>query len=223
MANWASILRAKNVNPFVSFKSLRRLIGVLGMLLPAICFLGGFLIMGLGLGPSISSYYYTNVRDVFVGILACVGLFMLTYTGYELIDNIVAKLTGLCALGIAIFPCFNAASGRVGFFNLGRAASNAVHTLSAGLFFLLLAINSIFLFTLTDGTGNVTRNKKIRNAIYVGCGVIILACLGVIALLHLFFTQDQLDATVWIFILESVLLEAFGVSWLVKGETIFRD
>lgn len=53
--------------------------------------------------------------------------------------------------------------------------------------------------------------------------MIILVCLAILGVLNLLYTRDQLDQTVTVFILETILLEAFGVSWLVKGETLFRD
>jgi hypothetical protein len=34
---------------------------------------------------------------------------------------------------------------------------------------------------------------------------------------------DELIATVWTFVFETVMLLAFGISWLVKGETLFAD
>ncbi len=216
-------LRVKNANPMISFENLRRSIGVLGMVLPLICFFGGLLISGLKLGPSISSYYYTNVRDAFEGILVCVALFLISYRGYELVDDIVSSLTGIFGFGIALFPCFNLAFKNTGFLQLNIDTSNTLHTVCAGLFFLLLAINSIFIFTLTENKKKPTKNKKIRNAIYIGCGLVIIVCLIIAGILHCLYDQNYLDTKIWIFILETILLEAFGISWLVKGNTLFRD
>ena len=221
-AAWQS-LRVKNADPVISFKNLRRMIGVLGMVLPPICYVGGLLVEGRGLGPSISSYYYSNVGDVFEGILVGVAIFLLAYRGYELVDDLITTITGVAGLGIALFPCYSAAYTKTGFFQLSPSLSNVFHTICAGSFFLLLAINSIFIFTLTDGKKPKTRNKERRNAIYIACGLVILASLIVIAILHIAYGQEFLDTKTWIFVLETVLLEAFGVSWLVKGETILKD
>jgi hypothetical protein len=219
------MLRVKNADPVISFVNLRRLIGLLGMLLPLVCFLGGALFAHLALQPSISSYYYTNVRDVFVGIMVGVSMFLISYRGYEAIDDLVSTVTGITGLGIALFPCIVTSSSIqiVGFFQLQSAVSNIFHMTSAGIFFFMLAMNSIFIFTLTDSKGHRTRNKKIRNAIYVACGVIILAALACLGILNLVLTPEQLNNTPVVFILETVLLEAFGISWLVKGQTILQD
>ncbi len=216
--------RLKNANPVVSFNNLRRSIGILGMALPAVCYLGGALFYHVGLQPSISHYYYTNVRDAFVGLLIGLGMFLTAYNGYERIDSVVSKVTGGCGLGIAIFPCLLSArvTEPVGFFQLAPKVSDALHLSFAGAFFLLLAINSIFIFTLNRG-GAVTNQKKKRNAIYIACGLAII--LSMAALLYIKMTMDPalVDQKHLVFILETAMLESFGISWLVKGQTILRD
>lgn len=216
------MLRTKVKSPIISYKNLRRLIGILGMLLPLVCFLGGLWFGHLKLQRSISFYYYTNVRDVLVGLLIGVGMFLTTYNGYEKIDSIVSKVTGFAGLGIAIFPCLSNINP-VGFFQLQPQISNGIHLTCASLFFILLAINSIFLFTITSDRSTMTQNKKKRNVVYVTCGVIIL--LSIISLVIIELTVDPIiiKEKCLVFILETIMLEAFGISWLVKGETIFRD
>lgn len=223
MSRLTTYLRTRNPDGVMSFRNLRRLIGAIGMALPPACYLGGRLFAGLPLGPSISSYYYTNSGDLLVGALVGVGMFLVTYRGYERIDDVVSTATGLAGVGIALFPCLNRAEVRVGLFELPVAASNAVHTACAGAFFLLLAVNSMFIFTLTGADGARSPGKKKRDAVYIGCGVVILACLALLAALHARYSQDYLDTRTWVFFIETALLEAFGVSWLVKGETLFRD
>ena len=217
------MLRLKNSNPVISFTNLRRLIGILGMALPFVCILGGFVFAQLKIQPSISFYYYTNVRDIFVGILVGVSMFLISYRGYEYIDDLISNITGLTGLGIAIFPCFNATFEKIGFFQLETKVSNIVHTVSAGLFFFLLAVNSIFIFTLTDNKKKMSKNKIRRNIIYVVCGVIIIISMLFLVILHLKYSQERLDTKIYVFILETIMLEAFGISWLIKGETILKD
>ena len=53
----------------VSYLTMRRLIGVIGIALPIIMVLGGFIQNGFVILDSISNYYYTNMRDFFVGII----------------------------------------------------------------------------------------------------------------------------------------------------------
>lgn len=218
------MFRSRNRSIIISYISLRRLIGILGMLLPFICVLGGILISDLTIRSSISSYYHTNMRDFFVGILVGVSLFLMTYKGYERIDNIVTGIIGFTGLGVAIFPCrYSLASTEpLGIFQINPTISNKIHLVCAFTFFFLLAINSIFLFTLTKNKDiPKTKDKKIRNYIYIGCGIIILLSLVILLIRSLVGAGVENDKTLLIF--ETIMLLAFGTSWLVKGRTLFKD
>jgi len=217
-------LREKNKSIIISYLSLRRLIGILGMLLPFICVFGGLVFSDLPIRSSISSYYHTNMRDFFVGLLVGVSLFLMTYKGYEKIDNIVTGIIGLAGFGIAIFPCLKsiASTEPVGIFQLNPVISNSIHLICAFTFFFLLAINSIFLFTLTKSKNiPITKDKKIRNYIYVSCGIVILLSLAVLLIRSLVSVEVENDKTLLVF--ETIMLLAFGISWLVKGKTLFKD
>lgn len=215
------MFRKRNRSIIISYLSLRRLIGILGILLPFICVLGGLLFSDLPIRSSISSYYHTNMRDFFVGLLAGVSLFLITYKGYERIDNIVTGIIGFTGLGVAIFPCLNSLASKelVGIFQINPIISNKIHLVCAFTFFFLLAINSIFIFTLTKSK-NIpkTRNKKIRNYIYIGCGIIILLSLAILLIRALVGVEVENDKT--LLFLETIMLVAFGTSWLVKGKTL---
>jgi small-conductance mechanosensitive channel len=218
------MFRKRNRSIIISYLTLRKLIGILGILLPFICVLGGFLFSDFPIRSSISSYYHTNMRDFFVGLLVGVSLFLLTYKGYERIDNIVTGIIGFAGLNVAIFPCLNtiAPTEPVGIFQISPVLSNNIHLISAFTFFFLLAINSIFIFTLTKSKSiPKTRNKKIRNYIYIGCGVVILLSLLILFIRALVGAEVENSKTLLVF--ETIMLLAFGISWLVKGETLFKD
>jgi hypothetical protein len=208
----------------ISYKNLRRLIGILGLSLPVIC-LAGPLFFKYPVQPSISHCYYTNVRDVFIGIMIGVSMFLVTYDGYNKVDDWITNITGVFGFGIALCPCFCFSStvSQVGFLNLSPSLSDTIHITSAVLFFLLLAINSIFLFTKSDGRGSMTKNKKRRNVLFVTCGIVILLSLLALLLLRLRLGEIEFNNSPIVFIIESVMLVAFGISWLVKGETLWRD
>src|SRR3972149_1801317 len=62
------------------YLALRRNIGYLAIFLPGIVSIGAFLLPPhLGLQGSISAYYHTEMRNVFVGILFAMGLCIRTY------------------------------------------------------------------------------------------------------------------------------------------------
>lgn len=200
------------------------LIGVLGMLLPFICVGGAFLLSDIKIYDSISMYYYSNMRDVFVGILICVSFFLMTYKGYELIDNILVKVTGVFGICIALFPCENLAYSKpVGIFMLSNRTTNYVHLISAVLFFLLLAINSIFRFTKSD-TKVLRRTKKYyRNLVYRISGYIMIISLSILVLSTLIMNETMRIKSKVTLITEIVMLFGFGISWLVKGGILFKE
>jgi hypothetical protein len=219
------MFRTKNANPVISYLNLRNLIGILGILLALVCYLGGKLFAGLPIQPSISNYYHTNVRDLFVGLLVAVSLFLMTYKGYEVIDNIVSTVTGISALGIAIFPMLRAVGDKtpIGFFQVDPNFSYTLHKIFTVIFLLLLAGNSYFLFTLTDKTKEMSTNKKKRNIVYKVCGILIFISLIALVIIKLKVRPQIVEQYSIVFVLETIMLVSFGVSWLVKGGTILRD
>jgi uncharacterized protein YacL len=218
------MLHKRNKSFLISYINLRRLIGCLGICLPGICFLGALLFSHTPLQESVSYYYYTNSRDLFIGVLIGVSFFLLTYNGYYLVDTIVTSVCGIAGTGIALFPCLESckATGTVGVFGLSPQVSDTVHFVCATIFFVLLALNSMFLFTLSNPPEKRTSQKVIRNRIYIGCGIIILLSLGVLALFRLLNWQFCQDNHI-IFYIETLMLAAFGTSWLIKGETLWKD
>jgi len=92
-----------NPQLIISYLNLRRVIGVLGLSLPLVLWVGGFL-FDQATQVSISHYYYSSMRDVFVGWLTAISVFLLAYRGYESIDYWCGKLAGLSGLAVAFFP-----------------------------------------------------------------------------------------------------------------------
>jgi drug/metabolite transporter (DMT)-like permease len=218
-------LRTKNKGQIASLWAHRRLIGILGMALPFLCWFAGAVFGKIGLQRSISYYYHTTARDLFVGVLFSVAAFLLTYKGRERIDILVNFPAGLAALGVAFFPCSEDGvlpGDPVGLFRTTARAAERVHMTSAILFFTLLAVNALCLFTLGYRKGKKTPQGKVRFVLYIACGSLIL--LTLLVLLGFFLAKSPLlKRSSLLFWLETVMLFAFGVSWLVKGRTIFRD
>ena len=208
----------------ISYLAMRRLIGILGISIPFIVVLGGFTQGEPTVQGSISGYYYTNMRDCLVGILSGVALFLLSYKGYEKIDDIVAKMSGMFALGMILFPTamFSGKIVRVGMFLIDDSISEKIHLTFGTLFFLALSFNSLFLFTRRH-PGVMGKEKKRRNMIYRICGIVMILAIVCITIYTFFLRGTFLAAMNPVLMLESVALFAFGISWLVKGHTLFKD
>ena len=201
----------------VWLKRIRNIIGFLGMILPWVALLGTFLVSkNIELSDdfwsnlSISATYY--LTPALTGILTTAAVVLMCYDSYEPIDDIITTLSGVCGLLIVLFPCHCCVSpDKVGLFQLPANISHIIHSVSAVCFFLLLAFNSLFLFTKSkDKEINQTKQKKTRNIIYRVCGYGMLAALILMPLPIHFFAKT--------FIVETIALTFFGVSWLVKGQ-----
>jgi hypothetical protein len=55
------------------------------------------------------------------------------------------------------------------------------------------------------------------------CGIAIFASLATLGILTAVLGKEGLGATAWTLVFETIMLLAFGISWLVKGETIYKD
>jgi hypothetical protein len=211
-------------NLLISYMTLRQWIGILGMLLAGVCVIGGLVFANTEILPSISMYYHSNMRDVFVGLLIAVGMFLLTYKGYDKKDHKIMLITGFSALMIPLFPCTNIFDdvSPVGFMNLNPNVSNFLHLLFAGLFFVLLAYNSYFMFTRTNPLTAMTPNKIKRNKIYRISGITIFVCIILLVLSYVIMGEVR-DQYKIVLVLEQIMLVAFGISWLVKGEAMLKD
>ena len=195
-----------------SYLALRKAVGWIGILLPFTLMVGVFLIFnGEIIQKSISHYYHTGMGDVLVGALCAVALFMFFYSGYNKWDDWAGNVTAIFAIGVAWFP-----ATEVGPSDL----TGTIHFTCATLFFLTLAIFSLFLFTRKGS--NPTPQKLTRNKIYIICGIIMIACLVAIAI-YLNFIHNDNRGSGFVFWAETIALVAFGVSWLTKGGTLYPD
>ena len=179
------------------------MIGWLGMLLPWI------VVVLVGYFPaSISATWHTNACTAFMIILGSASVLLISYKGYDKIDDILLTCSGIAGLLICLFPCSVSGCGEyIGTFMIRTSVSEAIHNISAVVFFGLLAYNSFFLFTKTSG--EPTKKKRIRDVIYRICGVGMIAAFAIMLL-------PRFPRRVWL--TETVALFFFGISFLTKAD-----
>ncbi len=215
----------KKENPYViSYLTLRRAVGILGIALPVILVVGSVIACGCcNIQVSISNYYHTCMRNIFVGIMCVVGFFLFSYTGYDKRDNIAGHIGAVFAIGVALLPTAFKGTAHCLIHPLSEnPLTGYLHLASAMLFFCVLIYFSLFLFTITK---NPTPQKKKRNLVYRVCGYTMLGCIlligtYIILLKGKLLWLDNLNPVFW---LEAFALWAFGISWLTKGEVLLRD
>jgi hypothetical protein len=203
----------------ISYMTLRQLIGWVGISMPFVVKIGGYLLDGISGYESISAYYYSGMRDVFVGTLVLIGGLLLCHRGESKIqDNWVTNLAGLAAVGIAFLPMdphqvFSASGGVI---TLCLPCHRAVgfHFVAAALFFGLTSYLVYFRFPRTNQVPPTPQKLK-RNWVYRICGVVMLVSIVVIGIIR------SMSMTASIFVPETAAVVAFGIAWLVKGQTFF--
>ena len=211
-------------NNIFTYRRIRRTIGYLGISLP-------ILLVGLSyisffrtpLQPSISDYYFTNLREIFTGTLAAVGLFMINYKGSGnpsiwKNDNLLTNIAGIMAIGVALIPV-NPDDFAIKIYTLipyPEKWLGWLHYSFAALLFLIMALLSINVFTI--GQKNETRDPKSilnENNIYRFCGYSILV----------FIVMVPVSETLKLFsystlVFEALALFSFGIAWLIKGRAL---
>ena len=219
----------KNDNPqLISYMLLRQIVGLLGIALPVLLIVGAFYYGDCDIvQKSISDYYHTKMRNILVGVLSAVAMFMFTYKGYDVRDSIAGNLACVFAVGVAFFP--------TGVDTLSACAEQCIvyepwieimHFTFAGLFFGVLIYFSLFLFTACSRPKDQQdQQKKRRNTIFKTCAYVMIACVVLIAVYFLFLDEKYpgLQKLKPVFWLEAIALWAFGISWLTKGQLILKD
>jgi hypothetical protein len=210
----------------ISYLTLRKAIGILGIGFPVVLVVGSVTCGHcLEIQSSISAYYHTNMRNIFVGILCAIAFFLFAYKGYENADAVAGNLGCIFALGVVFFPtsitdpltsCLPV--------TIDTGILSNIHFASATGLFLILSYFSIFLFTRKGN--NPTKMKLKRNKLYHICGYIMLGCIALIAVYSICRSRDGCTGLLKYkptFFLESIALWAFGISWLTKGKAILTD
>ena len=200
-----------------SYLVLRLLIGFIGILLPMALYLGDAVIRQTWRPRnSLSAYYHSDLRDVFVGSLCAIAVFLVTYMVFHRnLDNLFSTVAGITALGVALFPT---AGGRplTGLQRrLGEQPVSDVHFVSAAIFILSLAAISV-LFGWREGVRrdrpDPRRRRWWRRFHWTAAAVIVAAVAGIVLADLAGVAQDYA-----VFAGETVAVVAFGVSWLAKG------
>lgn len=208
----------------VSYLTLRQMIGWAGLVMPFAVRLGAFVFEGIHSTESISAYYYTGMRDVFVSTLVLTGALLACYRTPALRDNVVATITGLAAIGIGLFPMDREYAAEIlQHFPAMREGLCYQNTGIVGYHFIFVATffalsTYLVYFRFRAFTPDLpTREKLMRNQVYRACGVamaIAFVTIGALALTH---------KETSIFWPETLAVVAFAIAWLVKGRIVLKE
>src|SRR5687767_12068085 len=197
-----------------TYHNLRVGIGVIGLALPVLLWLGGTFLDGTPLRASMSAYYYSpTMRNVFVGILFAIGVALYLYKGFSTKENWALNAAGVLALGVALFP--TTAPDKT------EAGGLSLHAAFAVAFFACIAYVSVFrssdTLRLIKDTSRAVWLQRIYRAL--GAGMIISPVIAVVLTLVL---QRPREERSLLFFLEAVAVVMFGLYWLVKSGELRR-
>lgn len=188
---------------------LRFGIGGIGLLLPPALPLGNWIFARFGhstaiLPGSMSGSYYTGTRNIFVGALCALGVFLIGYR-FNPRDDLWSTVAGVFAICVAMCPTApdapTAYQSAIGYVHLGSAA------------ILLL---SLAMFCLVSFRDPGAADRRARNRGYLAAGLLILAFL-VVAVVA--------GATHWgrgwtptpLYACEALSVWAFGAAWIAAA------
>ena len=203
-----------------SFLILRILVGLLGVALPFVLVLLDKIVFDGSPFPrgSLSAYYYSGMREVFVGTLSAIGVFLIAYKVAERnLDNTLSVVAGISALVIPVFPTQRPShSGPLTPLQdlLGESFVKEVHFTASVVFLVSLTLMSFF-FGRREGA-RVHRPSKRSPRFWQWFH---WACAGVMAaaLVWMGVTAIVGGPSRSTLIGQAVAAWAFGASWLMKG------
>ncbi|MCA2217410.1 DUF998 domain-containing protein [Jidongwangia harbinensis] len=215
-----------------SYLLVRSILGIIGVALP-IAFIVGeawFIDGGVQVRGSLSSYYHSTMRDLFVAALSVTGFLLLTYMAGQrnTYDYWLSTVAGIAVLGVAFFPTTRPGIGDAPACgtspepagcaaiqqHLGEALTARIHFVSAAVFILSLAAIA-FVFARREKRHHTDPRLA---TVQMVCGWVIVAAVGwsVLGL----WVDLQIGPLTPLYVTEVVAVWAFGLSWLLTSRAL---
>jgi hypothetical protein len=203
-----------------SYVCTRFAIGLVGVLLPPVLvFLEPALFDGLPAPRgSLSAYYYSGLREIFVGGLWAIGVFLVVYKFLDFSwESLLSSLAGVAAVLVAVFPTERPGDGVMPTpfqVKLGEDVVTAIHY-GAAVAFIALLVPIVLFFAREEGRREHRNWQGFHTftAAFIVFGAALAAFAGITG------GPDK-----GVLFGEWIAVWAFGASWLVKGaewETLF--
>ncbi len=185
---------------------LRFGIGAIGLLLPIALPFGNWIFVQLGhqteiMPSSMSSSYYTSTRNIFVGSLCALGVFLIGYR-CNARDDKWSTVAGIFAIAVALCPT----APRVP--TPYQSTIGYAHLAFAGVLLTALAMFCIWSFR----DPSIEERRRVNHA-YLTAGILILTFLAVAVVAGALHWGDRWTVTP-LYVCESLSVWAFGAAWL---------
>ncbi|MFI5832577.1 DUF998 domain-containing protein [Micromonospora sp. NPDC051300] len=201
----------------VTVRHLRLGVGSVGLALPVVLVVGHMAATRrLTLLDSLSGYYHSEMRDVFVGSMCAVGVFLIGYR-YRRPEDVLGTVAGVLAVTVALFPTTTGAPVTT-VDQLDRTVG-VVHQVAAAGLFAVLAVFCLVLFVRPDTAGVPPRRSAV--VFYRTCGGLIVLAI-VLALASTLLPEDVRHTVKPVLWCETLAVFAFGAAWVAKSDALLR-
>ena len=219
----------------ISDHALQQTVGWIAFAMPVFVRLVAFLHDGIWTTNSISAYYYTSLRDVFVGSLVAGGIVLAFFPSRNVHDRWLARIAGLAAVGIGLFPMPIRAGvidwvkadteqkrqAFVAALEHGPHGPLGYHYYFVVVFFVTAFVLVTFRFKANTPVQPTARKCR-RNRVYTVCGCLMGAAFLWMAGIWFAGHNDE-NKMASIFYPETLAVMAFAAAWLVKGQLVLKD
>ncbi|WP_200301546.1 hypothetical protein [Streptomyces adelaidensis] len=197
---------------------LRLGVGIIGVLLPLALPAGNWIAARLGgrtgedaWPGSMSGAYYTSTRDIFVGALCALGIFLIVYR-FDTVNDVMGTIAGCCALGVALFPTAPGSGG-----DAGQQTISVFHQIFA---IALLTAMAFFCLLMSWAPGFEERSYVRRP--YKAAGVLILVFMALAVAAAATEVGDDWLITP-LYLCEWLSVWAFGFAWTGAALSLAAD
>lgn len=197
---------------------LRLGVGVIGVLLPLALPAGNWIAARLdgrtgedAWPGSMSGSYYTSTRDIFVGGLCALGIFLVVYR-FNRFHDLLGTIAGVFALGVALFPTAPGAGG-----DTGQQTVSVFHQVFAVGLLTAMAAFCLFMY----GAPGIKERSYVRRP-YLVAGVLILVFMALAAAAAATQVGDDWLITP-LYLCEWLSVWSFGFAWTGAALSLASD
>ena len=198
-----------------TYMCLRFVMAIVAFILPVV-----FLISAkwVDMQGSISAFYHTDMRNVFVGLVFAIGMCLYAYKGYNNLENYCLTAAGLFLFGVALAPtavpqdCVNS-------IHCDNWDLPIVHNVCAVVFFSLIAVVCIFARShplKKSGNGDKSYDVSFSTA-YNIIATLMTIVLVVAAILFILDRFRDITFPSSTFYVEFAAIWVFALYWCVKS------
>lgn len=216
----------------LSYVVIRIAVGCVGLLLPVALIVGEATILDAPVHArdSISSYYHSPMRDIFVGSLSVIGVLLITYmVDRRKLEFWASTIAGICLLGVANFPTErpHVPAGAPFCGDVPQPAGctdleqrfGEVRIGNIHLGFAVVALVLLGVIAYLFGRRDWPRSRNLA-VFEFACAAAI--ALGLVVALSGWVSKWRLGGLTPLYIGEVVTVIAFGLGWLAQGFDLWR-